>query len=59
MGLVATAEGIGAAAAPLLGGVLWDISPPYIFFGSATVLTLANVVAAFALRREPPRMSPG
>ena len=59
MGLVATAEGIGAAAAPLLGGVLWDISPPYIFFGSAAVLTLAAAVALFTLRREPPGMSAG
>jgi MFS family permease len=53
MGIVATAEGAGAALAPLLGGWLWDIQHSYIFYGSAVLLTLAALVAAFTLRGEP------
>jgi MFS family permease len=52
MGIVATAEGIGAVIAPLIGGWLWDIKPAYIFYGSAALLSLAAVVAMHTLRRQ-------
>jgi DHA1 family multidrug resistance protein-like MFS transporter len=50
MGIVATAEGVGAVLGPVLGGWLWDIRHPYIFYGSAALLSIGAVVAAFALR---------
>lgn len=53
MGIVATAEGAGAGLAPLLGGWLWDIHHSYIFYGSAALLTLGALVAAYTLRGEP------
>jgi len=52
MGIVATAEGIGAVIAPLIGGWLWDIKPAYIFYGSAALLSVAAVVAMHALRKQ-------
>ncbi len=53
MGLVATAEGAGAALGPLLGGWLWDIRHEYIFYGSAALLSLAALAAAITLRGGP------
>ena len=50
MGIVATAEGAGAALAPLLGGFLWDIHHSYIFYGAAALLTIGAIVAAVVLR---------
>jgi len=52
MGVVATAEGVGAVIAPLIGGWLWDIRPAYIFYGSAALLSLGAIVAAYTLRAE-------
>ena len=49
MGAVATAEGAGAVVGPLLGGLLWDIAPRFIFYGAAAVLTLAALLALVAL----------
>ncbi|HUT74111.1 MAG TPA: MFS transporter [Armatimonadota bacterium] len=53
MGMVATAEGAGAALGPVLGGLLWDRQHADVFYGAAAILTLAALVAALALRREP------
>jgi len=53
MGAVATAEGIGAVLGPLVGGWLWDINHSYIFYGAATSLSLAALIALFMLRRDP------
>ncbi|UCH35340.1 MAG: MFS transporter [Armatimonadota bacterium] len=50
MGIVATAQGVGAAVAPLIAGSLWDIGPPYVFYGSAVMLTLGALVAGLTLR---------
>jgi MFS family permease len=58
MGIVTTAEGIGAVLGPLLGGWLWDIRHHYIFYGAAALLTLAALVAAITLRGKPPRAAP-
>lgn len=55
MGMVATAQGIGAALGPLLAGWLWDIEHSYIFYGSAAILTIGALIAAFTVRREHPR----
>jgi MFS family permease len=52
MGIVATAEGVGAVIAPLIGGWLWDIKPAYIFYGSAALLSAAAAVAMHTLRRQ-------
>ena len=55
MGMVATAEGVGAVLGPLLAGWLWDFRHPYIFYGSAVSLTAAAAVAAVTLRAGQPR----
>jgi MFS family permease len=52
MGLVATAEGLGATIGPPLGGWLWDINHHYMFYGSAALLTAAAIVAAVTLRAK-------
>jgi len=52
MGIVATAEGIGAGLGPLIGGWLWDWRHSYIFYGSAVLLTLGALVALCTLRGE-------
>jgi len=52
MGIVATAEGIGAVIAPLIGGWLWDIKPAYIFYGSAALLSVAAIVAMLTMRKQ-------
>jgi len=53
MGLVATAEGVGAVLGPLLGGWLWDLHHPWIFYGSAVLLTVAAIVAFSAMPGIP------
>lgn len=53
MGAVATAEGLGAVLGPLIGGYLWDLSHAHIFHGAAAFLTLAALLALFALRHDP------
>jgi MFS transporter, DHA1 family, multidrug resistance protein len=55
MGLVATAEGIGAVLGPITGGFLWDKGHYHIFYGSAATLTLAALVALYTLRRNNAR----
>jgi DHA1 family multidrug resistance protein-like MFS transporter len=52
MGMVATAEGIGAVLGPLAGGALWDKGHSYIFYGAAATLTAAALVALFTLRQN-------
>jgi MFS family permease len=53
MGIVASAEGVGAALGPLIGGWLWDWQPRFIFHGSAALLTAGALVAGYTLRRRP------
>jgi len=50
MGLVSTAEGVGAVLGPLLAGWLWDMQHHFIFYGSAILLSVAAVVALLALK---------
>lgn len=52
MGMVATAEGLGAALGPVLGGWLWDIHHTWVFYGSASLLTLGALLALCAVRQE-------
>ena len=59
MGMVATAEGAGAALGPLLGGWLWDIGRPLIFYGSAALLSLAAIIALAILRETKPHPDGG
>lgn len=58
MGIITTAEGIGAALGPLLGGWLWDVRHHYIFYGAAVLLTAAALMAALTLHDKPPRTAP-
>jgi MFS family permease len=53
MGLVATGEGAGAVLGPLLGGWLWDMHPAWIFYGSASLLSLAAALAFTVLPKLP------
>jgi MFS family permease len=53
MGLVATGEGVGAVVGPLLGGWLWDMHHPWIFYGSASLLSLAAALAFTVLPKLP------
>ena len=53
MGLVATGEGVGAVLGPLLGGWLWDMHPAWIFYGSASLLSLAAALAFTVLPKLP------
>jgi DHA1 family multidrug resistance protein-like MFS transporter len=53
MGLVATGEGVGAVVGPLLGGWLWDMHHPWIFYGSAALLSLAAALAFTVLPKLP------
>jgi DHA1 family multidrug resistance protein-like MFS transporter len=70
MGLMATAQGLGAVLGPLLGGYLWDLGEKghhYPWYASAAALTLAAVTALCCIRGpwagkrgrsgEPPRVS--
>jgi MFS family permease len=50
MGLVMTAEGVGGAIGPIIGGWMWDWRPGYLFYASAVAMGAAAVVAAVALR---------
>jgi len=52
MGIITTAEGIGAGIGPLLGGWLWDQQHHYIFYGAAVLLTMAALVAALTLHNK-------
>jgi DHA1 family multidrug resistance protein-like MFS transporter len=45
MGILATAEGIGASFGPLAGGYLWDTGIRHPFYASAAMLTLAALVS--------------
>jgi MFS family permease len=45
MGVMATAQGIGAFSGPLASGYLWDVDIHYPFIMSAGSLTLAALVA--------------
>ena len=53
MGLVATGEGVGAVIGPLLGGWLWDVHHPWIFYGSALLLSAAAALAFTVLPKLP------
>ncbi len=53
MALVATGEGIGAVVGPLVGGLLWDIHHPWIFYGSAALLSAAAALAFAILPKLP------
>ena len=53
MGLVATGEGVGAVVGPLLGGWLWDMHHPWIFYGSAALLSMAAALAFAVLPKLP------
>jgi MFS family permease len=51
MALVATGEGVGAFLGPLLAGRLWDLHHAWIFYGSASLLSLAAALAFAVLPR--------
>ncbi|MFB3879698.1 MAG: MFS transporter [Armatimonadota bacterium] len=53
MALVATGEGIGGFLGPLVGGVLWELHHPWIFYGSALLLTSAALLALSVLPKLP------
>ena len=53
MGLVATGEGAGAVVGPLLGGWLWDLHHPWVFYGSAALLSVAATLAFTVLPKLP------
>jgi len=53
MALVATGEGVGAFLGPLLGGLLWEFHHSWIFYGSASLLSLAAVLAFTVLPKLP------
>jgi len=53
MGLMATAQGLGAVLGPLVGGYLWDLGEKghhYPWYASAAALTLAAVTAMCCIR---------
>jgi len=49
-----TAQGLGAIAAPIVGGYLWRTAIHYPFYASAAILTLCTVLSLAALRGAPP-----
>jgi MFS family permease len=53
MGLMATAQGVGAFLGPLLGGILWDADPSRRapFHVAAAVLTLSALLALICIGR--------
>jgi len=51
IGKFGTAQGLGAVAAPLVGGVLYDHGPRLPFVGSAALLTASALLAWAALPR--------
>jgi DHA1 family multidrug resistance protein-like MFS transporter len=54
MGLMATAQGLGAFLGPLAGGYLWDANIRYPFFAAATLLTLSALIALLFIRLAAP-----
>ena len=53
MGVMATAQGVGAFLGPSVGGRLWGLDPRYPFYLAAAVLTCSAVIAAMCI--QPPR----
>jgi MFS family permease len=53
MGLMATAQGVGAFLGPLLGGVLWDADPTRRapFYVAAALLTCSSLIAVMFIGR--------
>jgi MFS family permease len=47
-----TAQGLGASAAALLGGVIWDIRHAYLFHAAAATLTLCTLLAAVSVHSD-------
>lgn len=53
MGMMATAQGLGAFLGPLLGGHLWDLDVRYPWYAAAAVLTVAALAAVCCVRTAP------
>jgi len=51
MGVMATAQGVGAFLGPSVGGRLWGLDPRYPFYLAAAVLTCSAVIALICIRR--------
>jgi DHA1 family multidrug resistance protein-like MFS transporter len=52
MGLMATAQGLGAFLGPVVGGYLWDVDIRNPFYASAGLLTLCALTALLFIRAE-------
>lgn len=52
MAFLATAEGLGAFAGPLVSGFLWEHNVRYPFYVSAATLTLTAILALLFVRRD-------
>ncbi len=52
MGIMATAQAVGAFLGPMVGGRLWDHNPHYPFYVAAGMLTLSSLIALIFIRRR-------
>ncbi len=54
MGIMATAQGAGAALGPYVGGMMWDRDPSHhhLFFLAAAVLTVSSLIALIFIGRQ-------
>ena len=60
MGMMATAQGAGAALGPYVGGMMWDRDPSHqhLFFLAAGMLTVSSFIALAFIRRPPTAARP-
>ncbi len=52
MGVMATAQGVGAFLGPMIGGRLWDLNLRYPFYVAACMLTLSSLIALVFIGRR-------